>query len=178
MLGFLRQLDRISDAAARLGAILICVIGAMLLYEVCARYLFFAPTSWAEELSRLFQAWAIYLAAAYLLKGDHFITIDVLTRRLGTRGRKLQRLLVLLIVLAFSGIAIVWGIGIVADSLRLGRAQSGMLGSPTWIGEISIPIGFALLAVQALAELLRLFVPGAARQQDQSDSDHVVGDHI
>lgn len=171
MLKLLTLLDRISDLAARLGAIFIGIIGAMLLYEVCARYLFFSPTSWAEELSRLFQVWAIYLAMAYLLKGDHFITIDIFVRRMGPLGRRLQRLATILVILAFSIIAIVWGLGIVADSLRLGRAQSGMLGSPTWIGEIAIPIGFALLSLQALGEIARLFLPGAGRPEWDRDPD-------
>ncbi len=176
MLKLLGWLDRVSDLAARAGALLICVIGAMLLYEVAARYLFLAPTSWAEELSRLFQVWAIFLAVAYLLKGDHLITIDVLTRKLGPRGRRIQRLCVLLLILAFSVVAIVWGIGIVADSLRLGRAQSGMLGSPTWIGEIAIPLGFGLLSLQALGEIARLFLPGAARPEWEQDPDDL-GSH-
>ena len=47
-------LARVARALAGLSALLLFAIGAMLTYEVTARYFFNAPTIWAEELSRLF----------------------------------------------------------------------------------------------------------------------------
>ena len=78
MLAFI---DRLSDLCGKLAAGLFFVIGGMITYEVIARYVFVSPTIWAEELSRFIQIWATYLAAAYVLRHRHLITIDMLTSR-------------------------------------------------------------------------------------------------
>ncbi len=50
-----RGLERVTDALGWLGAWLFFAVGGMITYEVVMRYLFNAPTIWAEELSRFFQ---------------------------------------------------------------------------------------------------------------------------
>ena len=61
----------------------------MITYEVVMRYVFLAPTIWAEELSRFFQIWATYIAAAYVLRHRQLIAITILVNRLGPLGRRL-----------------------------------------------------------------------------------------
>ena len=152
----LKRIDRLSDAAGRLSAWLFVVIGAMICYEVVARYVFLSPTIWAEELSRLVQIWAGYLAAAYVLRERHMIRITAITDRLGPRGRRLAEAFSLLWIVVFCGYAVWWGMEIAIDSIVVGRADSTMLALPLWFSEFSIPVGFGLLLLQAVAELVRL----------------------
>lgn len=138
------------------------VIGGMITYEVVARYVFVSPTIWAEELSRFVQIWATYLGAAYVLRHRHLIAIDLLTGRFGPRMRRLSEAASLAFIAVFCVVAIVYGSGIVAESVRQGRATATMLSVPQWMTESAIPIGFALLLLQCLAELARLFAPRRA----------------
>lgn len=154
MLGFI---DRLSDICGRLAAALFFVIGGMITYEVIARYVFISPTIWAEELSRFIQIWATYLGAAYVLRHRHLIAIDLLTARLGPRWRRVTEAAGLVFIAVFCVVAIVYGTGIVAESVRLGRATATMLSVPQWMTESAIPIGFTILLVQCLAEFIRLF---------------------
>jgi len=158
----LKVVDRISDACGVFAATLFFVIGGMITYEVVARYLFNAPTIWSEEMSRFAQIWATYLAAAYVLRHRELIAVTLLTERFGSRGRRAAEAFSLLAILAFAAVAIVYGAGIALESWEIGRATSTMLAVPKWMTESAIPVGFGLLAVQALAELARLAVPGAA----------------
>ena len=153
----LRLIAFLSDIFGKLAAWMFFAIGAMITYEVVARYVFLAPTIWAEEMSRFFQLWAVYLATAYVLKHKNLIRITLLVDRLGDRGRRWAEALTLAWVAIFSGIAIWYGMVIMIDSIVLGRVSSTMLGVPKWMAEASIPIGFTLLLLQCLAEGVHLW---------------------
>jgi len=132
-------------------------IGCMIVFEVVARYVFIAPTIWAEEMSQFFQIWATYLAAAYLLHNRQLIAIDVITRRFPTPLRKTCEGFTLVIIGIFAGVAVFYGADIVIESIEQGRATSTMLGVPKWMTESAIPVGFGVLLLQVFAEFIRLF---------------------
>ncbi len=69
-----------------LGA-LVCwiIVTVLVLLEVITRNILFVSTPWAEEASRFFTVWTVFLgAAAAWFRGTH-ITIDVIPRRLSGR---------------------------------------------------------------------------------------------
>lgn len=148
----IRAIERMSNAAAWLSAWLFFAIGVMITYEVVMRKGFNAPTVWVDDVSRYCQIWAVYLAAAYLLKHRDFILVAMLGDNLSKSWRLQLDRLTLLVVMIFSVIAIYQGTLVTADSIVQGRASSTMLGSPKWITEIAIPVGFALLLAQAFVE--------------------------
>lgn len=148
--------DRLSEFCGRVSAVIFFVIGGMITYEVTARYVFNAPTIWVEELSRFVQVWATYLGAAYVLRHRHLIAIDLVTGRLGPGGRRVSEAVGLLFIAGFCVVSIVYGVGIVVESVRLGRATATMLSVPQWMTESAIPLGMGLLLLQCVAELVRL----------------------
>jgi TRAP-type C4-dicarboxylate transport system permease small subunit len=84
------------------------------------------------------------------------IRIAAFASMAGPRVRKLLEAFTLVVILAFSAMAVYYAWGIVADSIRLDRRQPTMLEMPNWITEIPVVIGFAFLGLQALADLVRL----------------------
>ncbi len=152
----LKLIDRLNDIFGWIAAAAFVVVGVMITYEVVMRYVFLAPTIWAEEMSRFFQIWATYIAAAYVLRHRQLIAITILVNRLGPLGRRLADGFALIWILVFCLVAVYYGLDIMLDSIRLGRATSTMLSVPQWMTEIAIPLGFTLLGLQALAELIRL----------------------
>ena len=151
----MRWIDPLSDWAGRLSAWMFFAIACMITWEVVARYLFLAPTIWAEEMSQFFQIWATYLAAAWVLKNRQLIVIDLFLVRMWPRLRRIVDIFSLLFIALFCGVAIYYGSEILLESIRMGRATSTMLGVPKWMTESAIPVGFGLLLLQTLAELLR-----------------------
>ncbi len=152
-----RLIDAVSDFFGHLAGWLFFAIGLMICYEVIARYVFVSPTIWAEEMSRFFQLWAVYLGAAYVLRHRHLIRITMLVDRLGPSGRRIAEAFTLLWITAFALIAIRWGIATTAESIEFDRRTSTMLAVPQWLTEIAIPLGCGLLCLQCLVELLRLW---------------------
>lgn len=153
----LRLIDSVSDLCGRLAAWMFVAIGAMIFFEVVARYVFLSPTIWAEELSRFAQIWATYLAAGYILKNRHLITIDVVVSRLGPSARRRADAASLGLIALFSVVAIYYGATVTIESIEVGRATSTMLAVPRWMTESAVPIGFTILLAQCLAQLVRLF---------------------
>lgn len=146
----------LSDISGRLAAWMFVGLGLIITYEVAMRYVFIAPTIWAEEIARLIQLWATYLAAAYALKTHRFIRVTVVVDRLGPKARYGADAFGLVVIIAFSVWAMWYGTQIVIDSIEIGRASSTMLALPSWVPELAIPVGFALLIPQALEQLLTL----------------------
>lgn len=159
-------IDRLSRACALLAAWMFVAVGAMVTFEVAARYLFNAPTIWSEEMSRFFQIWAVYLGAAHVLRHGDLIRITVVRDRLPAPLARAADAFALIAIAVFSAIAVVYGIDIVADTVRLNRHSDSMLSLPLWWSEIAIPIGFALLFAQALAGLAALAKETSARRRE------------
>ena len=160
-----RIFDRLSDTLAVLSAWLFFAIGGMILWEVFFRYVFTSPTIWAEELSRFFQIWALYIAAASVLRHGSMIRIGLLIDRLGPRGRVAAEIFSLAVVAAFSAVACWYGAKIALNSWQVGRMSGTMLNVPQWMTEAAIPFGFAMLFLQALIQIVRAArgepIPGA-----------------
>lgn len=146
----------ISRWAGVFGACLLAATGAMLTYEVVARYFFVKPTIWAAELSQLCLIWGCLLAMAWVLNMRRHITVNAVTDLLPPTAQRLCVVLSLLAVIVFSVIVTIWGWDIFHDSFVRGRTTGSLLDLPSWVAELSVPVGFALLTVQALVELASL----------------------
>ena len=166
----LRLIDRLNEVFGWIAAAAFVAIGAMITYEVVMRYVFLAPTVWAEELSRFLQIWATYIAAATVLHHRQLIAITVVVEHLGARGRRVAEAFSLVCILLFCAVAVYYGLIIMADSIRLGRSTPTMLSVPQWMTELAIPLGFMLLGLQALVELIRLpQAPPSALDAERGD---------
>ena len=142
--------------AGLLGATLLASTGAMLTYEVIARYFFIKPTIWAAELSQLCLIWGCLLAMGWVLSQRHHITVNAVTNLLPATAQKICVAVSLMAVIAFSTTVMIWGWHIFHDSWVRGRTTGSLLDLPSWVAELSVPVGFALLLAQSIAELFAL----------------------
>jgi TRAP-type C4-dicarboxylate transport system permease small subunit len=148
--------DRIGDWLGVVSAWMFFAVGGMIGYEVTARYIFVAPTIWAEEMSRFFQIWATYLAAATMLRHQELIRITFIIGRLGPRAWRAAEIFSLSVIAIFSATAIWYGMAILLESLRLHRTTATLFDIPQWTTEIVIPLGFGMLLIQCLIEIARV----------------------
>lgn len=146
----------LSRWAGVLGACLMAATGVMLTYEVIARYFFTKPTIWAAELSQLCLIWGCLLAMGWVLTMRRHITVNAVTNLLPSGLQKLCVVLSLVAIIAFSVIVTIWGWEIFYDSFERGRTTGSLLNLPSWVAELSVPVGFALLTAQAIVDLIRL----------------------
>lgn len=148
-------IDRVSEMLAGLAAALFVAAGLILAYEVGARYLFTAPTIWAEETARLFLVWGTFGGAAWLVRRRTHIRITLLTDRAPPKLRLVLELVSLAVIVAFAlGIA-VYGTEIAWNSFARGRTSGSMLDLPRAWSQAAVPAGALLVALQAVCEAIR-----------------------
>ena len=147
---------RLTTLLAWVAAALFVASGAMLTYEVVARYFFTRPTIWAAELSQLCLIWGSLIAMAWALAARRHIRVTAVTSLLDRKGQIAFDLFAMLAVALFSGVVVWKGWAIFFDSFERGRTTGSLLNLPSWIAELAVPFGFALLFVQALIEVMRL----------------------
>ena len=170
----LALLDRLTDSLGRVSAWLLFATGAMITYDVSARYFFNAPTIWASELSIVAMIWATFLGMTMLLRRRQHIRITMLIGQLGPRGRAASDAFSFLVIAVFSAVAAWHGFDITWDSLERGRSAGTLLNLPNWWTEAVIPVGFGLLTLQCVGELVRILTGQSADHGDP----HATGENL
>jgi TRAP-type C4-dicarboxylate transport system permease small subunit len=172
----LRWVDGLSAACGRIGEVMVISIALMLTYEVIVRYVFVAPTQWTQDIAVTLQIWFTYLGMALVLRNRQLIRITAFLSIAPAKMRYVLEGFALVVIGAFSAVAMVKGYDMLIDSIRLTRRQPTMLALPNWIAELPIVIGFALLLLQSIADLIRLpfgpapsFSPGGEHDTEQTE---------
>lgn len=79
------SLHRFAEAVA---ALLLAVIFVAFIVQIGLRYLFNWPVGWTSELSLAAWLWLVLWGAAFVLKDDEEIRIDLITERASRRTRR------------------------------------------------------------------------------------------
>lgn len=157
MLAFI---DKISEFTGKLSAWMLFAVGFFVTYEVVMRYVFTAPTIWVDEVSRIFQIWATFLASAYVLKHRELIVIDLFFKQTDSLARKLVETLSLIIIAGFCAVAVKFGFDLWLKATLAGHTTDSFLAPPKWLTHGSIWVGLGLLLLQALAEIVKVWTIG------------------
>lgn len=153
-----RVINWVDHCSERLGVYaswMYFIIGMMIGYEVLARYLFNAPTIWAQELSQLLFLWATFLGISRALKRGQHIRISAIETLLSKSAIHRFRLLSLVFIALLCLLVVYYGSTIFWDSFVRGRSTGTMLNIPNWWSEAVIPAGFGILFFQSLVEIFR-----------------------
>jgi TRAP-type transport system small permease protein len=137
-MNWLLRIERLAAAG-----LLVTILGTMAA-QVVARYLFRSPISWSEEWARFALIWLAFLAAALVMAEGRHIAVDVVSARLGARGKLLLEcasnavVVGTCLLLLIGGSRFVWRVGLV-DSPALGIPMS------CWYGAASVGLGLMAL---------------------------------
>ena len=98
------------------------------------------------------------LGAGYTLKANEHIRIDILSSKLGVRAQLWIDIAGLLLFLTpLSMLVIYVGIPFFLDSMMRGEVSADAGGLVRWPAKLLIVVGFALLQLQGLSELIKRF---------------------
>ncbi|MBF0169869.1 MAG: TRAP transporter small permease subunit [Nitrospinae bacterium] len=166
LLKIARFLDSLAEGTGRAVAWLALALTALTVYDVVARYAFQSGSVALQEAEWHIFAVLFLLAAAYTLKHDAHVRVDILYGRLGPRGKGIVDLLgTLLLLLPFCLLMIGTSWEFVSLSWEMGESSSDPGGLPyRWLLKGMIPLGFLLVALQGVAQAihaLRAVVTGA-----------------
>lgn len=162
----LRTLERVTDAAAVIGVILIIPLILAMVYEVMSRYLFSAPTFWAYELGYMMMGAIFMLGMAHALKVRQHVTVDVLHGNLPPRGKALVNVIGYCFFIPCVA-WLTWGLwGYLVRAYVSGEGTGQSAWNPQiWPYRVVLVVGFAVFLLQVLIEFAKnlqaLFASGA-----------------
>lgn len=152
---FARIIDALNEAIGQLSAWLVVALVGLTLYDVAMRYLFRSGSVAAQELEWHLFGLIILLGAGFTLKHDEHVRVDLFyaSARVSDRARAAINIAGnLLILLPFAALVIWSSVPFAYDAFARGEISPDPGGLHyRWILKAAIPAGFALLALQAIA---------------------------
>ncbi len=159
MESFLRKTEKVIDwltvLGAAIGGILTAIMTVIVTYAVVLRYLLNRPIGWSEEISIYLMIWAIFLGAAYTLKEDAHIGVDLLMKKIPEYMRPFFLLFHYGVGILFLSVLFYKGIEMVNLSFTL-DTRSMAIDFPLYISYLAVPFGSALLILQLLLKMTKL----------------------
>ena len=145
-------IDAVGRAASWLTFVLALVMGA----NVLLRYGFSIGRIWAQELEWHLLVPIVLIGMSYALRHGEHVRVDVLFARMSPRAKLVVDLVAALLSMAFAVAVILLSIPYVMQSWSIGEGSANPGGiDERWIVKALIPVGFALLFVQSLAQAIR-----------------------
>ena len=153
---------------ALLVAVIICAGNALV------RYTFnYSSNAWLEIQWYLFAA-VFMLASAYTLRRDEHVRIDVIVGRFSKRTQVWVDLLGFLIFLLPVCLLVLWhGIPFALISIQSAEMSSNAGGLIVWPAKLLIPVGFILLVLQGLSEIIKRIAFLTGRSDGREFAKHV-----
>lgn len=150
--------DRISRTAGETLSWLFLVSVVLTCYEVFMGWAFRAPTIWVHDATIMMSASCFLLGGAYALQGGHHIRITFVYDLLPPPAQRLCDLIGLLLTLVYL-LALAWFSGMQAfNSIRIVEMSGRAWNFPMpMVIRTALFLGAALLALQAAADLVKLF---------------------
>ncbi len=133
--------------------------------NVFLRYGFSIGEIWAQELEWYLLVPLTLIGMSYALRHGEHVRVDVLFAQFSDRNRHLVDVISAVLAMMFSLFVMWLSIGFVAQSWSIGEGSSnpGGIGA-LYLMKAMIPLGFALLFLQALSQGIRSVIAlGAAR---------------
>lgn len=156
LLSLATGIDRLNKGFGVLAAVVVAVACAISAGNALSRYLFdLSSNAFLEIQWQLFAA-TFLLGAAYVLKLNEHVRVDLIYGALGQRKKlwvDVFGYLVFFFPVMFIMLEMAWPWA--WASFRAGEGSANAGGLPVWPAKFLLPIGFTLLTLQGIAEFIR-----------------------
>jgi TRAP-type C4-dicarboxylate transport system permease small subunit len=180
---YIRAVNTLSGVFAVIATLLMVAAMVVVCQMIVMRYIFRLPTVWQTDFVVFSATAAIFLGAPYvLMKGGH-VGVDVVELLLVENARKRLRLVASVLGLIFCVIMMAASWIQFHDAWAGNWRHSSVWAPPLWVPLSAMPLGFGMLCLQYVAEILaKLFgvsahtdggqTAGARPGSDASSPDH------
>ena len=150
--------DGIIGGAAHVASILLAIIIICVLYEVVMRYFLNSPTIWVVQITEIGPLYITFLTAAWLLKRDKHVKMDLLLNSLNSRTQALLNAITSVIG-TLTCLVVVWfGVLITWEHFQTGQYRPAIIDIPNAIILGVIPFGCLLLSIQFVRRSYNYFI--------------------
>jgi len=160
-------IDWLNERAGKGAFWLILIMAIISAGNASIRFVFDNSSNGMLEIQWYLFAAVFLLCSPYTLQKNEHVRIDVISSKFGPRGLAIIDIFGTLFFLLPMVLMILWlSIPLVAESYRITEYSANAGGLLRWPVKILLPIGFALLALQGISELIKRIAFLAGRIED------------
>jgi len=148
-------LDRVAYASGLISGWVLLGMMVLIIIEVISRYALHHPLILADEMSAYGLVFISLVGLAYTMSVRGHIRINFVVSMMRPRFRSWLRIGTLSLFLLYSIVATIVSYQLVIQGFTRGMMSNTFIQTPWWIPMISIPIGFTLLTLSLIAEVIR-----------------------
>lgn len=147
--------DALVDGCAAASCLIFVGMSVWVSYDVVLRYLFAAPTIWADDLSEYGLIWGTFLAAPWVLRNGGHVSVELLINYLPAESRRRLAVVVALLCAVICAL-FAWQTALTTiEFYQRNMMMAKVWRIPLWLPYLAIPVGSALLAVEFLVRASR-----------------------
>lgn len=153
---YVRGITAVNRLLFRIAAALMYVVVPVMMYEVIARYLFNAPTTWGMELATLLFGPYFLLGGPYLLHLRGHVNLDIARRAMSPGWNRFFELVNQPVIVAFCAILLYYSWPLAVQAWEFRETSFSAWNPPIWPIKFAVPLAVVLMAAQSAAEFLRV----------------------
>jgi len=163
--------ETLSTIGAVIASLLIAVAIVLVCQMVFVRYVLVQSTAWQTEVVTFSLVAATLLGSAYVLKERGHVAVELAVAYASPPVKRIMQIMADGVVLLFS-LIMLWKSGHLTWEAFVGDwTTDSIYEFPMWIPYSAIPIGFALLVLQAIACMLKTY------QADEAELKEIKRSH-
>lgn len=142
-------LDEHFEEYILIGMMVIMVI--LIFVQVVMRYVLGTSILWSEELARYLFIWITWLGAAFAVKENQLITVDVVKDRLPQPLKGYVEILAFIIFLIFNIVMLKLSADLLATIYQRNQLTPAMR-VPMWLAYSAVPVGWFMMTVRLVQQ--------------------------
>ena len=167
-----KLIDWLSERVGKSAFWLVLVMTIVSSTNAVVRFLFDYSSNGLLEIQWYLFAAVFLLCSPYTLQKNEHVRIDVLSGKLSPRGHAVIDIIGSLFFLLPMTILVLWlSLPLVAESIKIQEMSANAGGLIRWPVKMLLPIGFTLLALQGVSELIKRIAFLAGRIDDPNRKD-------
>ena len=143
-----RLFDYLNSAMVVISAIMLIGLTFIVGADITLRYLFNKPLGWVKEVSEYTLVGLGFLVAAWILKDDAHVKMDLVLNKVGSRTQTMMNIITSGISTIVVLITTWFTLRVIVDFYRTKLVAPTVLEPPKWILLTPIFVGCFLLAIQ------------------------------
>jgi len=149
-------IDWISERVGKSAFWLVLIMTVISAGNACVRFIFNYSSNGLLEIQWYLFAAVFLLCSPYTLQKNEHVRIDVLSGKLSPRGLAVIDIIgTLFFLLPMVVLVLYLSLPLVLDSIKINEMSANAGGLIRWPVKILLPIGFTLLAMQGVSELIK-----------------------
>ena len=138
--------------------VLFLIACALNITNVVARYIFFRPIFWAEEMLTFIVIWTVFIVAGSVTYRGAHLNMDLIYSHMNAFWKRIVNTAVLACLIACSLFTVTRSLEVVALHLKTHGVTAGT-DIPLWIPHSALVFGFSFIAVAAIVRW-RAYITG------------------